>query len=349
MSPSIEFEYYIPEVVSQNRRVQMNDTNINTSTLQHPNTFLSCDWGTSSFRLSLSLWEGEVKEVVSHGRGIAATFQQWKEHSGSESDRVNFYLDVIREGIAEMEGRVGLDLSALPLVISGMASSSIGMMNLPYGKLPFALDGSDLVVQRLEMGNFPHSVYLISGVRSENDVMRGEETQLVGVVHDDSFEGEHLYIFPGTHSKHIRTANGKAVAFTTYMTGEFFEVLSRKSILADSVSEGGALRDNLKHFREGVSEGTRNNLLNGAFHVRTRSLLDGQGKEGNFFFLSGLLIGSELAGTAGPVIIIGSKSIVAYYEEALRVLGVTDVAVADGAQAVVRGQARIVRHKLVTS
>jgi len=330
----------------------MNDTNINASAHQHPNTFLSCDWGTSSFRLCLAMWDGSVKEVVGNSNGITATFKGWREDSGSEAGRFDYYLEVIRAAIAGMEGKVGNELHGLPLVISGMASSTIGMMNLPYGNIPFSLDGSDLPIHTMDaVENFEHPIHLISGVKSEHDVMRGEETQLVGAVHDTAKGGAHVYIFPGTHSKHIRTFEGKAVSFKTYMTGEFFELLSEKSILAQSVSAGGAFHDpqNLEHFREGVSAGLQTNLLNSTFHVRTRSVLEGQGGEANYHFLSGLLIGSELAGISGPVTIVGGQAILACYEEAFRVLGVTDVARVDGAQAVVNGQARIVRHRMATS
>src|SRR5690606_12249553 len=329
----------------------MGDININTSTHQHVNTFLACDWGTSSFRLALVTWEGVIRQVVRSDRGIAATFREWKDRSGSEADRWDYFLNVIRAGIVEVEGRKGETLKGVPLVISGMASSSIGMMNLPYGSIPFAVDGSDLTIHHKEATkDFPYPVFLISGVRSDDDVMRGEETQLVGVTQGVSSKGERLDVFPGTHSKHIRVVDGKAVAFTTYMTGEFFEVLSKKSILADSVEEGGVLHkpDNLENFKAGVFEGARNNLLNSAFHVRTRNLLDGRGKEANYYFLSGLLIGSELAGISGPVTITGGEFISACYQEALRVLDVADVTLADGAEAVIKGQLQILKRSMVT-
>lgn len=325
----------------------MVDTNINTSTHQHINTFLACDWGTSSFRLALVSLDGDIKEVVNNNRGIAATFREWKERSGSDADRFNYYLNIIRTGIAEIESRLGVTLQDVPLVISGMASSSIGMMNLPYGKIPFALDGSDLAIHHeAATENFPHATLLISGVRSDNDVMRGEETQLVGVTQDYASKSDHLFIFPGTHSKHIRIADGKALAFTTYMTGEFFDVLTKNSILADSVMGNSTLheRDNLENFKEGVLEGVNGNLLNSTFHVRTRGLLGGRSKEANYFFLSGLLIGSELRGVSGDVTIVGGEFISECYEEALRVLGVSNVARIDGAQAVIKGQARIVQR-----
>src|SRR5690606_41905267 len=97
----------------------MNDTNINASAHQHPSTFLPCDWGTSSFRLCLAMGEGSVKEVVGNSNGIAATFKGWREDSGSEAWRFDYYLEVIRAAIAGMEGKVGNELHGLPLVISG--------------------------------------------------------------------------------------------------------------------------------------------------------------------------------------------------------------------------------------
>ena len=61
------------------------------------------------------------------------------------------------------------------------------------------------------------------------DVMRGEETQLVGAVAAD--EASVLAVLPGTHSKWARVDRGRVVDFTTYMTGELYGVLLSHSIL----------------------------------------------------------------------------------------------------------------------
>ena len=79
---------------------------------------------------------------------------------------------------------------------------------------------------------------MISGVRNHHDVMRGEETQIIGLkaIDDNAYTTEeHTCIFPGTHSKHIKIANGEVVDFQTYMTGELFHVMTHHSILKDSV------------------------------------------------------------------------------------------------------------------
>jgi 2-dehydro-3-deoxygalactonokinase len=116
-----------------------------------------------------------------------------------------------------------------------MASSTIGMADLPYKDIPFSTDGSDLKLHTIPASvSFKHSVTLISGVRTEDDVMRGEETKLIGCTVGVSNKNNHLFIFPGTHPKHVHVKNDKATAFKTYMTGEFFDLLSTKSILSVS-------------------------------------------------------------------------------------------------------------------
>src|SRR6185312_11764655 len=123
-------------------------------------------------------------------------------------------------------------LQGVPLVISGMATSSIGLREIPHRPMPFALDGSDLRVERVqfESGKFGPTL-LIPGVRTEEDMMRGEEVQVIGA-NARGEEGDATIILPGTHSKHVNVERGQAVTLKTFMSGEFFELLARHSILA---------------------------------------------------------------------------------------------------------------------
>lgn len=141
---------------------------------------LCCDWGTSSFRLR---WvNGQTQQVLNEVRsndGIASTFNVWQ--AGSEA-RIAVYQRVLSKHIALLEEQTGRSLANIPIVISGMVSSSVGMAELPYAELPFSVDGCGAMVEQMEQTeSFPHDVLLISGVRSEQDVMRGEETQLIGL------------------------------------------------------------------------------------------------------------------------------------------------------------------------
>lgn len=319
--------------------------------------FLSCDWGTSSFRLRLVQAPDLTTIAAERGAaGIAATWQAWQQ-SGLEgpAQRWRFYTDVIKTGITAIERQTGPLPQNVPLIISGMASSSIGMKELPYGGLPFDAAGHN-VVTHFEPANtgFPHEVLLISGVRAANDVMRGEETQLIGCLADNVHAAtEGAFIFPGTHSKHIEVTGGQAVGFQTFMTGELFDLLCRHSILKDAVAVGeqsgqASLNGN---FVEGVTTGATHNLLNAAFRVRTNQLFGTLTKAENLDYLSGLLIGAELQSLLareGHIYLCGGAHLEKYYAAALAALGLSERSTAFPAQwieeAVIRGQYKIFQH-----
>src|SRR5690606_27513462 len=107
--------------------------------------FFSCDWGTSSFRLKLVEVEGlGIVKEVSSDQGIAATFNFLKEQGTLNKDeKRKFYLNIIHEHIQKIKNSIDFSLDGVPLVISGMASSSIGIEELPYAGLPFKADGSN--------------------------------------------------------------------------------------------------------------------------------------------------------------------------------------------------------------
>ncbi len=290
--------------------------------------FLSCDWGTTAFRLRLvDASSFKIIEEQNTTRGIAETFQQWKKTGKNEKDRLSFYLDIIKEHIKTIERKAGISLNEVPLIISGMASSTIGMADLPYKDIPFSVDGSDIKVHSITAtSSFRHNVTIISGVRTEDDVMRGEETKLIGCAAAVPDKSEHIFIFPGTHPKHVNVKNGKATAFKTYMTGEFFDLLSRKSILSVSVEEGEGLHkaNNLKAFEKGVKDSISSNILHTCFLVRTNNVFNKLTKAENYYYLSALLIGTELKEvknlTDTNITIVGNAAITPYYTIALKVL-----------------------------
>src|ERR1043165_88110 len=110
--------------------------------------FLSCDWGTSSFRLRVvEIADRKIIADKESNLGIAVTFNRWQEQK--ERNKLSFYLDIVRQYIDQIEQSLQISLQNVPLIISGMASSSLGMMELDYKALPFMPDGSDLNIQRI--------------------------------------------------------------------------------------------------------------------------------------------------------------------------------------------------------
>ncbi len=310
-------------------------------------TFISCDWGTSAFRLRLV--DAKTKTVLAEiktNKGIAATFAAWKE--SGENDRVCFYSKIIVEGIKELEQRCNSVLDNITIVLSGMVSSSIGMIDLPYKELPFHTDGSDISTHIIfPSEEYKNKMIVISGAKTKDDVMRGEETKLIGCEITDE-KDEQLFIMPGTHCKHIVVKAGTANHFKTYMTGEMFSLLSTKSILSASVEETKEeqSKENAAYFAKGVIEGASGNLLNSIFHVRTNRLFDYYTAKENYNYLSGLLMGNELKELVqkhyAHITLVATQPLASYYLQALKVLGLdANLHNADADKTLIAGQCKV--------
>ena len=305
---------------------------------------ISCDWGTSTFRLrAVEYPSGKVLGSVETEYGISAAFSDWQRSELPEQQRAGFYRSILYGGIDDLQRRHALDLHGAPVLLSGMVSSSLGIQELPYHPLPFDVSGADLQPIRLPATmDFPHTLLLVPGIRSQDDVMRGEETQLIGCRPPIEKE-ERVFIFPGTHSKHISVIDGRAVAFTTYMTGEFFHLLARKSLLAVSVAKPAASRVTTA-FYAGIDAARETSILHGAFFVRTNQLFRRLGKEDNYQYLSGLLIGEELKSLGlRPITLVSSGSLLSSYQAALQYLGVPPIQTIDADHALIRGQVALWR------
>lgn len=256
--------------------------------------FISCDWGTSRFRLVL-VRAGRAVRSVQSPQGVGVLPQR------------RDFPRVLADGLRLLRAPAGL-----PVVISGMASSSIGWRELPYARLPFSLTGRDAVWAEVQP-----NVFLISGVASGDDIMRGEETQLLGL----PVSGEALVILPGTHSKHARVRGGKLVGFQTFMTGELFAATAGHTVLASSVAAHAPF--DRRAFVAGVETAQQLPVAAALFRVRGRDVLHGVSPAANRSFLSGVWIGAELAGLPAriPVWVCAAEELAPAYATALRVLG----------------------------
>ncbi len=285
--------------------------------------FLSCDWGTSSFRLRLI--DAATKTVLAETltqQGISATYDAWKAQQ--RTDRLSFYSNYINEQIQQLCQQTGKSLNNVPLIIAGMASSAIGMKELPYKKIPFVIHPQNLLTDIIAGSpSFPHKTILVSGACSSADVMRGEETILAGCAINSSFNKQ-LFILPGTHSKHILVENKMLAEIKTYMTGELFQLLSTKSILSNSVEQENTNTKANDIFLKGVSDATASSFLNNIFHVRINTLFNTMDKKENYYYLSGLLIGEELKQVLNEnvelVTIVSSGNLLQLYHAALSAL-----------------------------
>lgn len=271
--------------------------------------FVVVDWGTSSFRGWLMSADGVA---LAESRG----------NEGMLHCIGNGFAPVLRDHLAMLGAP---DLA--PVLICGMAGARQGWVEAPYLKVPTRLDALHEGAIRVDA---PGDIRILPGIAQARpdrpDVMRGEETQLLGVTEPD-FTG--LVCIPGTHSKWIRIEAGRVVAFSTYMTGELFAVIAQHSILTHAVETDGPAPADSEPFREGIATALAAPaaLTASLFGLRAAQLLGFAERADGAARLSGLLIGTELADATrrhGPLRsmrLIGAGALGRLYEAALTAQG----------------------------
>ena len=327
--------------------------------------FFSCDWGTTSFRLRrVDAADGHILDERREAVGVKVLSS--KCAAGDALAREAAFACFLRERLMSMMGHETKALDGVSVVVSGMASSSVGWRELPYAILPFGLDGSNLRHETFPLdlnGRVSALVHLISGARSESEIMRGEETELLGLfdlARHARIAEDGMVVLPGTHSKHIRVHDRRVCDIHTFMSGELFEVLAAHSLLRPSVQvDGDATSSSLTEassagaFVTGVQTADAAGLARGLFQTRTRTVLHGVPPSVNRWFLSGLIIGSELVGFRDskeefPILLAAPEALSPPYRLAFETLGLAArLAVAppeEMALSSVRGHLQFVRR-----
>ncbi|MDM0074395.1 2-dehydro-3-deoxygalactonokinase [Variovorax sp. J2P1-59] len=266
---------------------------------------VAVDWGTSSLRGALLDADGRVLEEQSHSRGILTV-----KHGG--------FTEVFETLFGEWMRPQGTRC-----LISGMAGSKQGWVEAPYCACPAGLVEVRNKILEIEPGR----ISIVPGLSDTHDgvpdVMRGEEVQIFGAM---ALTGIHdgLFVLPGTHNKWARVKKGMVTSFRTFMTGEFYAVLSQHSILSRTIDTSAPLDE--AAFLQGVTQADNGQgLLHNAFGARTLSLFDRMPARELSSYLSGILIGEELrtqsVHAAAEVVLIGTPALTQRYMLALQASG----------------------------
>lgn len=290
---------------------------------------IALDWGTSNLRASLLDRQGQALQQRQSSAGVMA----------------------VPEGEFEQALRAlcgdWIERHDVPLVASGMIGSRQGWREAPYVDCPASAKQAvaQRVTVRLTLGR---SLHILPGLRvqaddGEWDVMRGEETQLWGA----DLPAGACAVLPGTHSKWAWTGDGGEIrTFRTYMTGELYALCTQHGILGRLMEFG---HDSPADFEAGVRRALHapaqaTNLL---FAARTAGLLGRVPAAGLPDFLSGMLVGIEIAAARlcapvqGEVVLIGDEALCRRYQAALQLAGLRGRQAA--AAATMRGQWRLAR------
>jgi 2-dehydro-3-deoxygalactonokinase len=287
--------------------------------------WVAVDWGTSNLRVwGIGAGGGVVfARACAQGMGTLAP-----------DDYPRVLADVLAPDIAP----VGKPIDAL---ICGMAGARHGWMEAPYLDAPADLGALGLAAVTVSGPvSGPVSVSgpgarlrarILPGVCQRGggaeDVMRGEETQLLGLTTlVPHFSG--IVCMPGTHCKWVVLSGRRVERFATVMTGELFEVLRSHSVLRHACTGSGQGPNHTEGFKIGLVEGVDapQRLPAMLFKVRAGALLSARTPDWCAGYLSGLLIGAEIGAQRewidrGDLAIVGSAGLIELYAQALAKVG----------------------------
>lgn len=283
-------------------------------------THIAGDWGTTHLRLHLC--RGTAVLDAAEGAGIGAL---------SLSAEATLFAAI--DPWVRKHGR-------LPIWLAGMVGSRNGWREVPYAQCPADIEKLRSSLLRFKANG--HNVAIAAGVSCLNplgapDVMRGEETQILGAIasYAQLGRGRSVIALPGTHTKWALVRDGELHSFQTSLSGELYALLKERSTLL----KAQAAAENADDERKGFATGLRRSrelasvpLSHLLFEVRSRQLVQGMSHAEAASFLSGLIIGQDVLGAlplfdrtlgnGAAVPIIGAPKLTALYSSALAAHGI---------------------------
>lgn len=273
---------------------------------------IGLDWGTTNLRAYLIARDGATIEQRTGGPGIMQV---------SDGRFENALTAFCGDWISAHQ--------SVPLIASGMIGSKQGWREAPY--CPCRADTTDIAgsMARVVLAQ-GRTLRIVPGVSTVNsgsgvpDVMRGEETQIIGAVPQ---RGSHLVVLPGTHSKWAWISDGAIVNFSSWMTGEIYAALINHTILGRLMTPEAA--HDQAAFDRGVRYGFERpgQLLSRLFSARTLGLFGQLDATALPSYLSGLLIGAEIGGAteatadSHTLLLLGNRHLTGRYASACELLG----------------------------
>jgi 2-dehydro-3-deoxygalactonokinase len=267
--------------------------------------WIAVDWGTSNLRVWAMDAQDRPLATADSDRGMGKLKPEEFEPA---------LLDLIQPWLH----------GPITAIACGMVGARQGWVEAAYARTPCTPSPTTFTEAPTTTPGL--TVHIIPGVSQDQpaDVMRGEETQIAGFLHDNpGWDG--VLCMPGTHTKWVHLSAGEIVSFQTVMTGELFATLSSQTVLRHSMTAEGFDDDAFATaMSDTISRPER--LAARLFSIRAESLLHGQTPAQARAHLSGLLIGAELAATrpywlGQDIAIIGNGKVARLYQQALATQG----------------------------
>lgn len=251
--------------------------------------YICIDTGTTNTRVSLCS-NGKIADVLKLSVGASDT-----------KDNPDILKRSLKSGINEVLKRNNLTENDVECIIAcGMITSELGLVNLPHLKAPC---GIEELANGLHNAKIPQistlPFYFVRGVKMvgdnfyNTDVMRGEETELLGL--SENIETNCLYVLPGSHSKLIQTdSKGRISKFSTELTGELMAAVTKSTILSQNIDLSENIAPDSKFLKKGYLYAKENGINSALFKVRILNNFFTTEKEKLHGFFKGAVLCGEI-------------------------------------------------------
>lgn len=272
---------------------------------------IAIDGGTTNTRLTL----------IENRRIIARVKRRVGARDGvSGGDRLR---EAVRDGIRELLSTNRLDETDIRLVaLSGMIGSENGLAAIPHVTAPAGLPELRRATIRMSFPDItPLPLFFIPGVKtfangetdlSAMDIMRGEETEIVGILGLLKPKLPAMIILPGSHFKYVELdSSGKIADFHTTLTGELVRAAAENTILQSTLRDTYPASLDPDCLRDGYEYARCHGIGEALFKIRvSANFIGDRTPEQLYAFLTGVLLKDDIdffSKSDKPVYIAGSN------------------------------------------
>lgn len=250
-------------------------------------TYITIDGGTTSTRVHL-VRDEVICDTIKLDIGARASIDEHEK-----------YIVSIKNAVDEITLRNKVE-NIEKILASGMITCELGLCNLPHINVPAGISELHDTMYETKITDISEIPFVfVRGVKIDSediadfDMMRGEETELMGIV--DEEYSDCIYVLPGSHSKIIRTdEKGRIVSFSTMLSGEMIVSLSQGTILKDAV-DLSVDKINSEYLLKGYDFAETVGINKALFKVRVLKNNFGCSKEEVYSFFIGIILCDEIS------------------------------------------------------
>ena len=259
---------------------------------------VTIDTGTTNTRVVL--WkDGEKISKVSRSVGVKIT-----SITGSKEK----LQQAIKSAIDELLSNADInDYSTVKFIASGMITSNLGLVEVPHQEAPVGIEDLSENMQSVVIPEVcDQPIWFVPGIKnklqqitSQNitnmDVMRGEEVEAIGALSHLNTNHDVVLVLPGSHTKFIKIdESGHIAGSITSMAGELISLLTKDSILSDSLNNEFSDELDEDSLVSGAKACESDGLGRSAFAVRLLDLYTGYTRNQLANYLLGVVLQNDI-------------------------------------------------------